>query len=43
MAAILLIVGLSGCISQPGVAAAGINTGGNNPAGSASAVRVKSP
>lgn len=33
MAAILLIVGLSGCISQPGVAAAGINTGGNNPGG----------
>jgi uncharacterized protein YggE len=32
-AAIILVVSLSGCISQPGVAAAGINTGGNNQGG----------
>jgi uncharacterized protein YggE len=33
MAAIMLVVGLSGCVSQPGVAAAGVTTGGNNPGG----------
>jgi hypothetical protein len=43
MAAILLIVGLSGCISQPGVAAAGINTGGNNPGGISVSGQGKSP